>query len=123
MSAVYAPPHTLQAGKTTFLDIWGAHRHLERLPVSMVCKTRYSVASCAGQKPQNDEDDMGITYDQLNVFGRLRKMSRCGPVSMFHAAVRIWHGHLSPQAVGERVKFFFRQASATAVLFCDTCVH
>ena len=32
---------------------------------------------------QTDEEDMGMTYDELGMFGRLRKMGRCGPVSMY----------------------------------------
>ena len=31
---------------------------------------------------QTDEEDMGMTYEELGYFGRLRKISRCGPVSM-----------------------------------------
>lgn len=32
---------------------------------------------------QLDEVDMGMTYDELSVYGRMRKIFRCGPVSMF----------------------------------------
>ena len=32
---------------------------------------------------QLDEADMGMTYAELSLFGRLRKIMRCGPVSMF----------------------------------------
>lgn len=32
---------------------------------------------------QVDEVDMGMSYDDLSVFGRLRKNARCGPVSMY----------------------------------------
>ncbi|KAJ6820440.1 glutamine-dependent NAD(+) synthetase isoform X1 [Iris pallida] len=34
---------------------------------------------------QLDEVDMGMTYEELSVYGRLRKIFRCGPVSMFQA--------------------------------------
>ncbi|GAU11831.1 hypothetical protein TSUD_75820 [Trifolium subterraneum] len=30
-----------------------------------------------------DEDDMGMTYEELSAYGRLRKVFRCGPLSMF----------------------------------------
>ncbi|KAG8382766.1 hypothetical protein BUALT_Bualt05G0111400 [Buddleja alternifolia] len=30
-----------------------------------------------------DEGDMGMTYEELSVYGRMRKIFRCGPVSMF----------------------------------------
>lgn len=31
---------------------------------------------------QLDEDEMGMTYKELGFYGKLRKISRCGPVSM-----------------------------------------
>jgi NAD+ synthase (glutamine-hydrolysing) len=31
---------------------------------------------------QLDEEEMGMTYEELGYFGRLRKIDRCGPVSM-----------------------------------------
>lgn len=51
---------------------------------------------------------MGITYEQLSTFGRLRKLSHCGPVSMFHAAVRLWHDTVPVLDIAKRVQFFFR---------------
>ena len=42
-------------------------------------------------KPQQtDEEEMGMTYDELGVFGRLRKIDRCGPLSMFLRLVGPW---------------------------------
>ena len=35
-----------------------------------------------GEVAQTDEEDMGLTYAELCVFGRLRK-EKLGPVSMF----------------------------------------
>lgn len=32
---------------------------------------------------QIDEIDMGMTYEELSMYGRLRMIFRCGPVSMF----------------------------------------
>ena len=31
---------------------------------------------------QKDEVDMGMTYEELSIFGTLRKVARCGPYSM-----------------------------------------
>jgi NAD+ synthase (glutamine-hydrolysing) len=45
---------------------------------------------------QADEADMGMTYDELSVFGRLRKVDKCGPYSMFTKLVREWGSFLSP---------------------------
>lgn len=55
---------------------------------------------------QEDEADMGMTYDELSRFGRLRKIDRCGPVSMFEKLVHEWN-YLLPQEVAEKVKRFF----------------
>lgn len=40
--------------------------------------------------------DMGMTYDELSVFGRLRKVDKCGPYSMFTKLVHEWGSFLSP---------------------------
>lgn len=56
---------------------------------------------------QTDEEDMGMTYDELGWFGRLRKISRLGPVGMFQKLVHVWD-NLSPSTVAGKVKFFFK---------------
>ncbi|CAI8045833.1 Glutamine-dependent NAD(+) synthetase [Geodia barretti] len=57
---------------------------------------------------QNDEDDMGMTYAELSVFGRLRKVYHCGPYSMFLKLVHLWGDKLTPAEVAVKVKHFFR---------------
>lgn len=49
---------------------------------------------------QADEADMGMTYDELSVFGRLRKVEKCGPYSMFTKLVHEWGSMGSPTQVG-----------------------
>ncbi|RUP44369.1 carbon-nitrogen hydrolase [Jimgerdemannia flammicorona] len=56
---------------------------------------------------QADEIDMGMTYDELSIFGRLRKIERCGPFSMFSKLVHEWGEILRPSQVAEKVKRFF----------------
>jgi len=58
---------------------------------------------------QSDEADMGMTYDELSVFGRLRKVDnlKCGPFGMFTKLVSKWGGVLSPTQIAEKVKLFF----------------
>merc|ERR1719419_1449066 len=34
-------------------------------------------------KKQTDEDDLGMSYNEISTFGRLRKMSKTGPVAMY----------------------------------------
>ncbi len=42
---------------------------------------------------------MGMTYDELSVFGRLRKVEKRGPYSMFTKLVHEWGHFLSPTQV------------------------
>lgn len=42
---------------------------------------------------------MGVTYDELSVFGRLRKVDKCGPYSTFTKLVHEWGSFLSPVEV------------------------
>uniref|UniRef100_UPI003AAE8758 glutamine-dependent NAD(+) synthetase-like n=1 Tax=Centroberyx gerrardi TaxID=166262 RepID=UPI003AAE8758 len=63
-----------------------------------------------GQVSQTDEADMGMTYSELSVIGRLRKISKCGPYSMFCKLIHMWKA-LSPTEVALKVKHFFRMYS------------
>lgn len=64
-----------------------------------------------GQVAQTDEADMGMTYSELSVIGRLRKISKCGPYSMFCKLIDSWREALSPLEVANKVKRFFRMYS------------
>jgi NAD+ synthase (glutamine-hydrolysing) len=61
-----------------------------------------------GDKIQSDEEDMGITYEELSVMGRLRKDFRSGPVSMYSRLITIWNNK-TKQEIFEKVKLFFRR--------------
>lgn len=56
---------------------------------------------------QSDEADMGFTYDELSTFGRLRKVDKCGPYSMFLKLYHEWTPRLSPSEIADKVKRFF----------------
>lgn len=56
---------------------------------------------------QSDEQDMGFTYDELSIMGRLRKVEKCGPYSMFIKLLHIWHGQKTPEGIADKVKSFF----------------
>lgn len=60
---------------------------------------------------QLDEVDMGMTYEELSVYGRLRKIFRCGPVSMFKNLCYRWGARLTPLEVADKVKHFFKYYS------------
>ena len=71
-------------------------------------------ASGATTYSQLDEEDMGMSYAELTVFGRLRKIGRCGPVGMFRSllangqlAVANGLKYMSPKLLAEKVKRFF----------------
>ena len=66
---------------------------------------------------QLDEIDMGMSYEELSWFGRLRKIQRCGPYSMYQKLIFAsreqsedlggpWRG-LSPIDIAIKVKRFF----------------
>ncbi|KAH9817214.1 hypothetical protein DFH28DRAFT_1081433 [Melampsora americana] len=58
---------------------------------------------------QSDEVDMGMSYDDLSIYGKLRKIEKCGPFSMFNRLIQEWGQNLSPNEIAEKVKFFFSQ--------------
>ncbi|KAK4984591.1 glutamine-dependent NAD(+) synthetase [Elasticomyces elasticus] len=55
---------------------------------------------------QSDEADMGMTYEELSVFGRLRKVSKYGMYSMWQRLVADWSDKYTPRQVYEKVKRF-----------------
>ncbi|XP_011501924.1 PREDICTED: probable glutamine-dependent NAD(+) synthetase [Ceratosolen solmsi marchali] len=59
------------------------------------------------QLHQLDETDMGMTYNELGIFGRIRKQYYAGPYSMFCKLVHVWH-HIHPREVANKVKHFYR---------------
>ncbi|KAF9201644.1 glutamine-dependent NAD(+) synthetase [Haplosporangium sp. Z 27] len=56
---------------------------------------------------QSDEADMGMTYDELTEFGRLRKVYKCGPYSMFTKLVQLWGEKMAVADIAIKVKRFF----------------
>jgi len=57
---------------------------------------------------QTDEEDMGMSYEELGVYGRLRKIARLGPVEMFKRLLHDWRDRgLSVAEIAEKVKRFF----------------
>jgi hypothetical protein len=61
---------------------------------------------------------MGMTYQELTIFGRLRKLNKLGPFGMFQRLVHDWSAdrerkpdddapYYTPAQVAEKVKKFF----------------
>eukprot|EP00210_Caulerpa_lentillifera_P003695 g3528.t1 len=61
-----------------------------------------------GVMVQIDEEEMKMTYAELSDFGRLRKETRCGPVSMFRELCSRWNSLIPDRhQIAEKVKTFF----------------
>ncbi|BFZ53134.1 glutamine-dependent NAD(+) synthetase [Savitreella phatthalungensis] len=58
---------------------------------------------------QSDEADMGLTYEELSVFGRLRKIDRLGAYGAFTKLLHRWtRSGYTPRMVMEKTQLFFR---------------
>lgn len=57
---------------------------------------------------QTDEEDLGVTYDELAIMGQLRKDYKCGPYSMFRRLIKLWSDK-STEYILDKVKLFFRR--------------
>uniref|UniRef100_A0A670YCK9 Glutamine-dependent NAD(+) synthetase n=1 Tax=Pseudonaja textilis TaxID=8673 RepID=A0A670YCK9_PSETE len=64
-----------------------------------------------GNVTQMDEVDMGMTYAELSVYGKLRKIAKAGPYTMFCKVVTMWKEICSPREVASKVKHFFQMYS------------
>lgn len=66
----------------------------------------------SGEQVQKDEDDMGMTYEELRIFATLRKVERMGPVGMFEKLIQEWGPQsergLSVREVARKVINFFK---------------
>lgn len=45
-----------------------------------------------------------MTYEELGVYGRLRKVVRCGPVATFRHCCQLWREKYTPQQVADKVR-------------------
>jgi NAD+ synthase (glutamine-hydrolysing) len=54
-----------------------------------------------------NELDMGMTYTELSVYGRLRKEDKLGPYGAWSKLLHLWGDKMSPRQVYEKVKWFF----------------
>jgi hypothetical protein len=67
---------------------------------------------------------MGMTYEELSIYGRLRKIFRCGPVSMFQVCILIFKGlfrtqglHKEPFDFHKNQRKLFVPSKALIILF------
>lgn len=52
------------------------------------------------------QDDMGMTYAELSVYGRLRKIAKAGPYSMFCKLINMWKEICTPREVTGTISLF-----------------
>ncbi|XP_077178183.1 glutamine-dependent NAD(+) synthetase isoform X5 [Paroedura picta] len=66
-----------------------------------------------GQVAQTDEvkNNMGMTYAELSTYGKLRKIAKTGPYSMFCKLINMWKDICTPAEVASKVKHFFKMYS------------
>ena len=55
---------------------------------------------------------MGLSYAEIDEFGKLRKIERCGPLSMFERLVIKWDDQ-TPRQVADKVMRFFKKYSTS----------
>ncbi|CAL8465594.1 g5130 [Coccomyxa elongata] len=93
--------------------IWAAHNlgYGELMRVQAAPPTAELEPIRENENAQLDEVDMGMTYEELGIYGRLRKIGRCGPVSMFRRLLVEWQGRYPPLVIAQRVKDFFKYYS------------
>ena len=90
-----------------FLKYWSKETNLPVFEeIALAVPTAELKPIVEGQKEQTDEDDMGMSYEELDTFGKLRKIEKCGPLSMFEKLVVKWD-HITPREVATKVKRFF----------------
>eukprot|EP00755_Sulcionema_specki_P006435 Sspe_Gene.35476::Locus_17178_Transcript_1_1_Confidence_1.000_Length_2364::g.35476::m.35476/K01950/E6.3.5.1, NADSYN1, QNS1, nadE; NAD+ synthase (glutamine-hydrolysing) len=91
---------------------WAVHKDV----VEATPTAELQPLSEAGEVTQTDETEMGMSYQELSVYGKLRSYKRHGPVSMFETLVHKWGPKgdhpsgrgFSPLEIAEKVKHFFK---------------
>jgi hypothetical protein len=49
---------------------------------------------------------MGMTYNELSIYGRMRKVDKLGPYGMWSKLLHQWGDKLSPQEIFSKVRWF-----------------
>lgn len=64
----------------------------------------------AGVQDDESENEMGLTYDELSMFGILRKVDKLGPWSCYLRLLGVWKEKegMTPKKIAEKVMRFFR---------------
>lgn len=57
---------------------------------------------------QSDEEEMGLTYDELSAYGQLRKIDKLGPWSCYLRLLSDWRDIKTPREIADKTMKFFR---------------
>ena len=89
--------------------------YFEVMYFKMVCfKLVYFDPLLFPQIIQTDEEQLGMTYKELSVIGRLRKINATGPYSMFCKLVHLWKEVYTPKQVSQGI----RNTTGPYSMFC-----
>ena len=93
----------------SFLAFAHTHFHYPALDAILHATPTAELEPTTAEYVQTDEVDMGMTYEELGVYGKLRKIYRCGPLSMYNKLKHTWYDRCGQdvKAVADKVKRFF----------------
>ena len=73
-----------------FIDHCREHLSYPSLSGILTAPPTAELEPITAEHTQTDEADMGMSYDDLTLYGRLRKIAKCGPVSMYRRLREVW---------------------------------
>ena len=100
----------------SFLNYFAKENNLPVLAEVVQAKPTAELRPGEGQV---DEDEMGMTYSELDEYGKMRLISKAGPLSMFENLMIKWstrkstetNESLTPREIAAKVKRFFKYYS------------
>ncbi|CAL8114058.1 unnamed protein product [Orchesella dallaii] len=75
--------------------------------VAQIVEAPPTAELCPLETNQTDEQDMGMTYEELSYYGKLRKPLACGPFSMMARLIHLWKDKHEPREIARKVKHFY----------------
>lgn len=83
--------------------------HLTALDDILKAKPSAELTPISGDKPsQSDEEDIGLTYEEIKIFNDLRNKEMCGIVSTYHGLCEIMPT-VDPAIIKEKCQIFFKR--------------
>jgi len=79
-----------------FLQYFAKETGIEVFAEVAAAKPSAELRPQEGENIQVDEEEMGMTYAELDEYGKLRKINRSGPVQMFEKLLISWKDKINP---------------------------